>query len=75
MRKSAWLGGLLDGVNVASLALIAVVIWQLGRTSSNIQLDVAVMIISLALLIRFKLNSTWMIGAGALFGFLKAYLH
>ena len=75
MRKSAWLGGLLDGVNVASLALIAAVIWQLGRTSSNIQLDIAVMIISLVLLIRFKLNSTWLIGAGALFGFLKASLN
>jgi len=75
MRKSAWLGGLLDGVNIASLALIAAVIWQLGRTSSNTPLDLALVLIYLALLIRFKLNSTWLIGAGVLFGLLKAYLH
>jgi chromate transporter len=31
MRASAWLGGLLDGVNVASLGLMAAVTWQLGR--------------------------------------------
>jgi chromate transporter len=33
MRKSAWVSGLLDGVNVASLGLMAAVTWQLGRAS------------------------------------------
>jgi chromate transporter len=33
MRASRWVGGLLDGVNVSSLALMAAVAWQLGRAS------------------------------------------
>ena len=33
MRRSATAGAFLDGVNVASLALMAVVTWQLGRSA------------------------------------------
>lgn len=73
MRKSVWAGGLLDGVNVASIALIIVVIWQFGKASLNTPLDIAVMLTAFVLLLRYKLNSTWLIGAGALLGVLRAY--
>ena len=33
MRRSAWAGAFLDGVNVASLGLMAAVTWQLGRAA------------------------------------------
>ena len=33
IRNSKWMSGLLDGVNVASLGLMAAVTWQLGRAS------------------------------------------
>jgi chromate transport protein ChrA len=33
LRRSAWAGGFLDGVNVASLGLMAVVTWQLARAA------------------------------------------
>ncbi len=33
IRNSTWVSGLLDGVNVASLGLMAAVTWQLGRAS------------------------------------------
>jgi chromate transporter len=72
VRKSAWAGALLDGVNVASLGLMAAVSWQLGRASLIDPFTVLVSIISFALLVRFKVNSTWLIACGALAGLLKA---
>ena len=74
MRRSAWLGGLLDGVNVASLGLMAAVTWQLGRASLIDPVTMAIALASLALLIRFRVNSTWLILGGALVGLLRAVL-
>jgi chromate transporter len=74
MRESAWVGGLLDGVNTASLGLMAAVSWQLGRASLADPLTILIAVIALALLIRFKINSTWLIAGGALLGLLKAAL-
>jgi chromate transporter len=65
---------LLDGVNAASLGLMAAVTWQLGRSSLIDPLTILVAIISLVLLLRFKLNSTWLIAAGALTGWLSAWV-
>jgi chromate transporter len=70
MRKSVWISSLLDGVNVASLGLMAAVSWQLGRASLIDPLTAVVALISLVLLIRFKINSTWLIAGGGLFGLL-----
>ena len=72
MRKSPWFGSLLDGVNAASLALMAAVTWQLGRSSLTDPFTIVVAIAALALLIRFKVNSTWLIIGGALIGLLGA---
>jgi chromate transporter len=71
MRQSAWFGSLLDGLNVASLALMAAVTWQLGLASLVDPLTVIVTGISLALLVRWQVNSTWLIAAGALLGVLR----
>src|SRR5581483_2115973 len=68
MRRSAWLGGLLDGVNVASLGLMAAVTWELGRASWADPLAVLITLVSLGLLIRFRINSTWLILGGAVVG-------
>jgi len=74
MRRSEWVGGFLDGVNVASLGLMAAVSWQLGRTSVRDPLTILITVISFVLLLRFKINSTWLIAAGALLGLLTAAL-
>jgi chromate transporter len=70
MRKSVWIGSLLDGVNVASLGLMAAVAWQLGRASLIDPLTAGIALVSLVLLIRFKINSTWLIAGGAALGLL-----
>ncbi|HUK55871.1 MAG TPA: chromate efflux transporter [Nitrospiria bacterium] len=74
MRESVWVGGLLDGVNTASLGLMAAVSWQLGRASLADPLTILIAVIALALLIRFRINSTWLIAGGALLGLLTAAL-
>ncbi len=71
MRKSVWFGGLLDGVNAASLALMAAVTLQLGAASLTDALTIVVAGASLVMLIRFRINSTWLIAAGALTGLLS----
>jgi chromate transporter len=74
IRNSAWVSGLLDGVNVASLGLMAAVTWQLGRASLTGPLTILIALISFVLLIWFKLNSTWLIAGGGLIGLLSSAL-
>jgi chromate transporter len=68
MRESAWVGGLLDGVNVSSLGLMAAVTWQLGRASLTTPPAILSACVSLLLLTRFRINSLWLILGGALLG-------
>jgi chromate transporter len=70
IRKSKVAGSFLDGVIVASLALMAVVSWQLGRASIVDLLTAILFAGSLFLLLRFRLNSAWLILGGALAGLL-----
>ena len=74
MRKSAWVSGLLDGVNVASLGLMAAVTWQLGRASLTGILTILIALSSFVLLMWFKVNSTWLILGGGLIGLLSTML-
>lgn len=71
MRNSPWFGGLLDGLNVASLALMAAVTWQLGVASLIDPMTALITAVSGVLLVRYKLNSTWLIASGAILGILR----
>lgn len=55
---------------MASLALMAAVSWQLGRASLIDPLTAVMALLSLVLLIPFKINSTWLIAGGAVLGLL-----
>lgn len=70
LRNSPWTGSLLDGVNVASLGLMAAVTWQLGRASLVDPLTVALALGATVLLLLYKVNSTWLIAGGAMVGLL-----
>jgi chromate transporter len=74
LRGSPWVSGLLDGVTVASLALMAAVTWQLGRAALVDWLTVTLALASLVALVRFKVNSTALIAAGAGIGLLSTLL-
>lgn len=68
LRRSPWAAGILDGVNAAALGLMAAVTWQLGRASLVDLLTIALALMAAVLLIRFNVNSTWLILGGALVG-------
>ncbi|HEY5983364.1 MAG TPA: chromate efflux transporter [Anaerolineales bacterium] len=68
MRNSPWAGSFLDGINAAALGLMAAVTWQLGRASLIDPLTILAALASLFLLLRFKVNSTWLILGGAALG-------
>jgi chromate transporter len=69
LRRSPIAGAFLDGVNAASLALMAVVTWQLGRAAIFDVTTVLLMVASAILLIRFRVNSAWLVLGGAAMGF------
>ncbi|MFI5174260.1 MAG: chromate efflux transporter [Terriglobia bacterium] len=74
LRQSKLAGAFLDGVNVASLALMAVVTWQLGR-ASIVDLDTVLLAVaSMIALLRFRLNSAWLVLMGGIVGMLLHYL-
>ena len=70
LRQSAVAGAFLDGVIVASLALMAVVTWHLGRDAIIDLPTIGLVIVSAVLLMRFRLNSLWLVLGGAVIGLL-----
>lgn len=73
LRESAFAGAFLDGVNVAALALMAVVSWQLGRAALVDFATIAIVTAS-AVLLRLRVNSAWLVLGGALVGLVAAML-
>jgi chromate transporter len=68
IRASKTAGAVLDGVNVASLALMAAVTLQLGR-AALVDIPTAVLAAASAgLLIRYRVNSAWLVLGGAVIG-------
>ena len=68
LRQSPWTADILDGINVAALALMAVVSLQLARSAVVDWQTAAIAAISAVLLIRYRVNSAWLILSGALIG-------
>lgn len=68
LRQSAWISGFLDGVNAASLGLMAGVSYVLGRAALVDGLTLAIALVSAVAVFRFKVNSAWLVLAGAAVG-------
>ncbi|MBM0741378.1 chromate transporter [Phormidium sp. CLA17] len=74
LRQSPWASDFLDGVNAASMGLMAGVTYVLARTALVDWVTVTVAILSAIAVFRFKINSAWLVLAGALIGFLAKLL-
>jgi chromate transporter len=74
IRRSVIAGAFLDGVNVASLALMAAVTYQLGRSAIVDWLTIALAVASAILLLRFRINSAWLVLGGALAGIVAQFV-
>jgi chromate transporter len=72
LRRSTWAGGFLDGANAASVALMALVTWQLGRAAIVDWVTAALALVAAGLLLATRLNSAWLVAGGALAGGLGA---
>lgn len=68
LRRSPAAGAFLDGVNVASLALMAVVALQLARDAVPDPFSLLLAAAAAVLLLRFKVNSAWLVLGGAAAG-------
>jgi chromate transporter len=75
IRQSKTAGAFLDGVNVGSLALMAAVTWQLGRASLIDAITVLIAVASLIVLLRFRVNSVWLILLGGITGLIATAFH
>jgi chromate transporter len=74
MRRSPALSAFLEGVNVASLALMAIVAAQLGRAAIVDVPAAFLAVASAAVLFRWRPNSAWLVLAGAIAGAVVQWL-
>jgi len=74
LRRSPTAGAFLDGVNVASLALMAVVTATLARAAIRDLASAVIAVAAAVLLFRFKVSSTWLVLGGALAGLVASAL-
>jgi chromate transporter len=70
IRRSPWASGFLDGVNAASLGLMAAVTWQLGRSALVDWFTLALALGAAVLVFRVRVNSAWWVLAGGILGLL-----
>jgi chromate transporter len=68
LRRSRWLGAALDGVNVAAVALMLHVTWQLGLDAIVDAPAAAIAVLSGAVLFFWKPNAVWLVLAGGAVG-------
>ncbi len=68
LRSSPAFAAILDGLNAGSLALMAVVSGFLARTALADWRGVLIAAVSLTLLLRYSVNSTWLVAGGVVAG-------
>jgi chromate transporter len=68
IRRSAAAAAFLDGANVASLALMAAVTVQLVCAALVDITTILIAVVGILFLIRWKVNSTWLVAGAALVG-------
>jgi chromate transporter len=73
MRRSKLAGRFLDGVNVASLALMAVVSVRLARSALVDWWTLGLLVVSVLALWRWKSSSAWLIAGAAAVGVARSF--
>jgi chromate transporter len=72
LRRSPIAAAVLDGVNVASLALMAFVTWQLARATLTGWLPIVLCAGSFVAIAHYRINATWLIVIAAAVGWLTS---
>ncbi len=75
MRNSQIFSAFLDAVNVASVAVIAAVCFEIGKESINDWRTLLIAVLSITLLMIYrKLNSAWIVLGGSIAGYIFTFL-
>jgi chromate transporter len=74
LRRHSWTAAMLDGVNVAAVGLMAAVTLLLGREAIVDPVTASLAVGAAFLLIRFRVNSAWLVLAGAIVGLVVSQL-
>jgi len=74
LRRSRWFGGFLDGVNAASLGLMAAVLFTLGQTALVDGVTVGLAVLGAIAVFRLQINSAWIVLSGGLVGLVAQLL-
>jgi chromate transporter len=79
LRNSPIAGAFLDGLNVASLALMAFVTWELGKAAlfpphGTDAVAAALAVAALVAITWGKINSAWVVIAAAIAGAIRAFV-
>ena len=74
LRRSPTARAMLDGVNVASLALMVVVTWQLARAALIDPLTWSIALVGAVMLLRTRVSSAWVVLGGGMIGLAAAML-
>jgi chromate transporter len=73
LRRSVVAGDALDGINVGSLALMTVVTVQLGPAAVVDATTLVLAVIGAILLVRYRVNSAWLVIGAAIIGLAYSY--
>lgn len=74
LRSSTWVSGALDGINVASLGLMAVVSMKLGISTFIDFVTVLIFLAAFFVMMKLKINSVWLIMVGGFIGWMVQVL-
>ena len=74
MRTSPWWSAALDGVNAASMGIMALVTVRLGVEAVVDPFTAVLMALGLFAVLRLKVNAAWVVLAGALLGLMQVLL-
>jgi len=75
LRQSRAASAFLDGVNAAAVALMALVGWQFARATLVSVPAVGLALVSLVLIVWYRVNSAWVIAGGAVAGVVLRLVH
>ncbi len=74
LRQSTWVSAALDGINAASLGLMAAVTYTLGRSALVDVVTVVLAIVSAIAIFRFNINSALLVIVGGIVGLILQLL-
>lgn len=71
MRKSSFLSGFLDSVNIAAVAVMIAVLFEMSRDTLTDWRGIVIALVSMAITLGFKkVNAMWTVLGGAILGYL-----